>query len=206
MSPSNLPDNHPRNLRIGDLAQFSVLPEIPELSERAMEVTDIWTLDLQGETRTLFQLRDDRNRLYTLEVTADWGDRALAVGRELSRGEVGQLLPLDKLAEMFGEAVGVRMERVSEPDAFKGWTAPSYVQSVDAWKGYWLDGDYRHKRLPTYEEGLLEVDCYALRDDTGLHGFDAEVFANSETRIRALVFLPDNAITPLRSGQGSGAA
>ncbi|MDH5232747.1 MAG: hypothetical protein OEZ58_17005 [Gammaproteobacteria bacterium] len=191
---------HPQDLQTGDLVRFKLYAPQP-LPGQLFEVKSINTYDYQSSSETEFVLRSPTNDTAFLTVAETDSGLSVQLSRRITREIVGQLFDLNEFANIFDVApdqAGVSIKRQLNPDEnasaladLSGWTANQYTRNEYAVRGYFYEGDYREKPIPS--EPGDELDYFGLVSDDENFAVSIEVYDGSD-EVSLIVLTDENII------------
>jgi len=189
--------NHPRDLQVGDIVKFGFTP-LQGISNESFTVKQIFTHDL-GDPRknqTFFQLQG-ADSYHRLRVGEERGIEFVELSLAVFPETVEQIFDIEAFGAIFeGDSVNHQLQRIAEPDAVSGWTAPLYRQE-SAQQAYAYKGDYRNTAIPSELGGAEEFDYYVLVSDARKHSVRMEVYDGGRTDVFLNARLDDSAIDEL---------
>ncbi|MDX1810724.1 MAG: hypothetical protein R3240_02155 [Gammaproteobacteria bacterium] len=174
--------SHPRDLQIGDIIKFRLLPQCM-INNARFEVSSINTYDFEDRKLTEFVLQGNGAEACYLTVDETGDEPFLAISQKVSRDMVEQIFDLDEFALLFDDESHNKINRQREPEALQGWTADFYIQEIFCERGYFFKGDYRERSLPQSESEGESFDYYLAIDNSRQFVVEAEVYDGGETDV-----------------------
>jgi len=185
---------HPRDLQLGDMLEFSIMPQI-QLNSKTMEVVDIWTLNYGNSShkQVYFNLRDIDQKIRLRVVDNDTLEVALSVLPEqllqvFSEDDIGQILDTESGVNHHLQAKISNADDL--PAELSGWVTQQYRQEGFE-IAYRYNNDYRDKAIPDYSDaGEVECDYAWLVSDDRQYSVEFRVFDGGRTEVHLCAMIP----------------
>jgi len=173
---------HPKDLQTGDIIKFKYLPQ-SILSNQQFQISSIGTYDFEDRHLTEFKLSGNTDETLFMMVDDSGDETILTISIKINRNMTEEMFDLDQFALVFDGDGHTTLTRKQEPQAYQGWTAPSYRQEICAEAGYYYKKDYRNMPLPQYQGAGDPLEYYRLISDDRQFAIEAEVYEGGETDV-----------------------
>jgi hypothetical protein len=186
---------HPRDLRQGDIIQFSY-GEVKDFSNVSFEVSQINTYIYGELCYPELILKDRDGNIMYMMVEEEDGDEYLAMCKKIQKTDVPEVLGEHGLAAITATGVGMHLTIAHTPAEVEGWLAPKYRKVDDAVRGAFVKGDARYLSEADFQR-QEKFTSYILEDESEEYALEIESYSTGEVDVCATVYLDIDDITEM---------